>query len=366
MENKFKIKNTYKMLLFLGLVLAIVFNIKEIKNTASTVMSVLSPVFMGCLMAFILNILVTQWEKIYFPKTNNKYIIKTKRGICIILSLFSITLVLLLVSKLVIPRIQESVSVFSDSFPKIYDTFREKLFDLYKHFPNVKQIDKNLDGKAILENTINILSTWTGGFLSFVGSFFSFLMNIVIGLIIAIYIVSTRETLKRQFDKLFNKFMPSNIKKKFYYILEITNETFHAFIVGQLIEAIILGTLCTLGLWIFRFPYAPMIGSVIGLTALIPLIGAYIGGLFGFLMILTISPFKAVLFIIFLTVLQQIEGNLIYPKVVGNSVGLPGLWVIISIIIGGGLFGITGVFFGLPIAATIYKILKDFVNKESN
>ncbi len=170
---------------------------------------------------------------------------------------------------------------------------------------------------------------------------------------------------KPYYKKLFEKYLPKKLNMKIYYILDIANSTFASFFTGQFIEAIILGSLCSLGLFIFRFPYAPMIGSVVGFTALIPLVGAYIGGAFGFCMILTQDPVQAFLFILFLIVLQQIEGNLIYPKVVGGSVGLPGLWVMVAIVIGGNMAGITGVFFSVPVAATIYKLLQAAVNKDN-
>lgn len=366
MNYKFLSKNIYKVILFLGVVLAIVLNLHSINMILGKFLKVMSPVFIGCLIAFILNILVELWEKVYFPNTKNKKIISSRRGVCIVLSFLSIVLVFVFISGLVIPQISESFSVFSKSFPTMYDKSKLYILEYADEVPTIEEFIKsqNLDGKELVQKFLSIISSWTGGFISFLGSFFGVIMNIVVGGIIAIYIVATKETLSRQFDKLFKRFFKEEFTEKIYLVFDVANETFHAFIVGQFIEAVILGTLCAIGLWIFRFPYAPMIGSVIGLTALIPIIGAYIGGLFGFLMILTVNPVKAIFFIVFLVVLQQIEGNLIYPKVVGDSVGLPGLWVMISILVGGGLYGISGVFFGLPITATIYKILRIIVNNK--
>ena len=142
-----------------------------------------------------------------------------------------------------------------------------------------------------------------------------------------------------------------------FHTLQVIKESFESFIVGQCKEAVILGVLCTLGMWIFRFPYASMIGALIGFTALIPVAGAYIGAAVGAVMILTESPFKALLFIVFIVVLQQLEGNLIYPKVVGESIGLPGLWVLAAVTIGGGVMGIPGMLIGVPLVAAIYKLV---------
>jgi len=190
--------------------------------------------------------------------------------------------------------------------------------------------------------------------------------NIVMASILAIYIVSSKENLLRQFNKLFKKFLPTKVTNPLYYFFDIANDIFKAFFTGQFIEAIILGVLCTLGMKILKLPYASMIGSFVGLTALVPMVGAYLGTAFGFLMILPVAPIKALIFIVFLLILQQIEGNVIYPRVVGSSVGLPGIWVLISVIVGGGLFGIIGIFFGVPVTAVIYKILKYQVNKDSH
>ena len=146
-------------------------------------------------------------------------------------------------------------------------------------------------------------------------------------------------------------------------MLRVLNESFHNYIVGQFTEAIILGALCATGMAIFGFPYAAMIGAVVGAMALIPIAGAYVGGAVGFLLILTVSPLRALLFVVYLVVLQQIEGNLIYPRVVGGSIGLPGLWVLAAVTVGGGLSGITGMLIGVPLTAALYKIVKNDLHR---
>ena len=150
--------------------------------------------------------------------------------------------------------------------------------------------------------------------------------------------------------------------KKIRYVLTVLNQSFHHFLAGQTIEAVILGMLCTIGMWILRLPYAAMIGCLVGVTALLPVIGAYIGAAAGACMLLTVSPVKALVFLIFLTILQQIEGNFIYPRVVGHSIGLPGIWVLAAVIVGGGAFGIWGILFAVPLAAAIYRLLRPSIN----
>ena len=147
------------------------------------------------------------------------------------------------------------------------------------------------------------------------------------------------------------------------HVLSIFNGSFHSYIVGQCMEAVILGVLCTLGMLVFKFPYAGMIGALVGCTALIPIAGAYIGAAVGAIMMLTISPIKALLFLLFIVILQQLEGDLIYPRVVGQSIGLPAMWVLAAITVGGGLMGIPGMLIGVPLAAGCYQLLKESVNK---
>ena len=149
------------------------------------------------------------------------------------------------------------------------------------------------------------------------------------------------------------------------HFFKTLNDCFHSYIVGQCTEAVILGLLCTFGMLIFRLPYATMIGALIAFTALIPIAGAYIGAFVGAFMIIMVSPFKALIFLIFIVILQQIEGNLIYPKVVGSSIGLPGIWVLAAVTVGGGIMGIMGMLLGVPLAACVYRLLREDVNRVS-
>ena len=157
---------------------------------------------------------------------------------------------------------------------------------------------------------------------------------------------------------------PSFIKT-LNHIIYTADNCFKSFITGQCVEAVILGILCTVGMLVLRFPYAPMVGTFIGATALIPMVGAYIGAIVGGFMIFTVSPVKALGFLIFIVVLQQIEGNLIYPKVVGSSIGLPGMWVLTAVTVGGGLAGIPGMLFGVPLAATLYRLISIDVKRRT-
>lgn len=207
------------------------------------------------------------------------------------------------------------------------------------------------------------VSSMFGAVATAVSSIFSGIVTFLVSFIFSIYILLGKDRLGLQLKRLMVNYIKPAWNKKLFYVLSVFNDCFHKYIVGQCIEAVILGTLCILGMLICRFPYATMIGTLIGFTALIPVAGAYIGAGVGAFMILTVSPMKAVLFLVFIVVLQQLEGNLIYPKVVGTSIGLPGIWVLAAVTIGGSLFGVSGMLIGVPTAAAVYRILRNDMNR---
>ncbi len=365
MDSKYKFKgNIYTIIILIGIILAIVLNMQKFLRNINTLISVLSPLFLASFMAFILNLLVTKWESIYFPNSKNKIINKSRRGICILLSIFTVSLIIYFIASLIAPQVSKSISVFIEQFPELFDKAKESLASYSTSYPGLtkKLLSNNVDGQQIIQKFIKTSTIWAGGFISILGSFFGTVTTILMASILAIYIVAGKETLMRQFDKLFKKIIPETRLRKTYYILDEANSTFRSFFIGQFIEAVILGALCTIGMYLFGFPYPAMIGSVVGFTTLIPLIGAFLGGLFGFLMIFAVNPFSSMLFLVFLIVLQQFESNVIYPRVVGTSVGLPAIWVLASIIVGGGLFGFLGLLFCVPFTATVYKLIKKAVN----
>lgn len=197
-----------------------------------------------------------------------------------------------------------------------------------------------------------------------VSSVFSTTVTVVVGFIFALYLLAGKEKIGGQMTLLFRKYLPAKLVDKIFYVLHVFDGCFHSFIVGQCTEAVVLGVLCMAGMFLLRLPYAAMIGCLIGFTALIPVAGAYIGAVVGAVMIVTVSPVKAIIFIVFLVVLQQLEGNLIYPKVVGSSIGLPGIWVLAAVTVGGGVMGIGGMLLGVPTAAALYRLLQNDVRKK--
>ena len=218
----------------------------------------------------------------------------------------------------------------------------------------------------MMEKVMEVARSGIGGILnstiSVVGSVVGGVVNFFIGLIFGVYILVSKERLSSQAKRILRAYLKEKTVKEIARIIRTADDTFSSFIIGQCTEAVILGTLCAVGMLIFDFPYAVMIGSFIGVTALIPIVGAYLGAGLGAFMILTVDPLKALLFLVFIVILQQLEGNLIYPRVVGSSIGLPGMWVLAAVTVGGGLMGIGGMLLGVPLTATAYKLLRSDVN----
>jgi len=358
-------KLVFRTVIFVGAVLLIILNFSAVIKMIKNVYRVIFPLLLGAGIAYVLNLLVSQYEKFYFPKSKKKIVKMSRRAVCIFMSIVTILIFVLFFLLILIPQVNQFINLLMERFPKVYETVVVWINQYADQLPVLQEKLKelNMNGNTALEKASKILTSWAGGTASIVGTIFGGIMNFILAVFFSIYILVSKEDLKHKFCKLLNSFVKRDKREKIYNVLQVANESFSNYIAGQCKEAVIIGVLCTLGMWIFRFPYATTIGSVIGLTALIPLIGAYIGAIVGFLLIVTVDPVKALLFIIFIVVLQQLEGNLIYPKVVGESVGLPGIWVFAAITVGGGLLGIPGVLFGVPIFATFYKLLGQAVNE---
>ena len=343
----------------------------EILTGAGFLLQVTSPLLLGCILAFILNLVLVQLEKGYtflvhrFCKTEKP--LKFRRGICILGSLLLIFLFLLFLIFMVVPKIMDVLASTANALPALYkevQLFFQKNEDL---FPRVSEyiLNLNIDWqnlfKRIMEFAGSGLSSAFGNAFSMIASLTSKLSNLLFAVIFSIYILAGKEKLARQCNRLINVILKPAWKSVLYEVLDVFNQSFSSFISGQCIEAVILGVLCFIGMSLLRLPYASVIGTLVGATALIPVLGAYIGGVIGFILIVTISPIKAVYFIIFLCVLQQLEGNLIYPRVVGASIGLPGIWVFAAVTIGAGIAGIPGMLIGVPLTAGIYQLLKKYI-----
>lgn len=357
------------ILLIAALLLAIQ-NITVVLAAFSGFMSVIQPLALGAVIAYILNILVKKLEKFYFPQSQSKFIGKTKRGVCIVFAILLVVGILGLVIGLVLPELVGAFAVIAEGIPLLFEKLTKWLMTYADQFPIIEEYlyGLQLDWQQIARNLVSYVTSGVGGIfnsaISVVGVVAGSVINFVIALIFAIYILASKEKLSGQVKRMLLAYCSDKRRERIYEIIRVANETFSNFIVGQCTEAVILGSLCTLGMWILQFPYAPMTGAFIGVTALIPVAGAYLGAGVGAFMILTVDPMKALLFLIFIVFLQQLEGNLIYPKVVGSSVGLPAFWVLAAVTIGGGINGVLGMLLGVPTAATLYKLFGNNISEK--
>lgn len=327
------------------------------------------PLFVGCAIAYVINILMMFYERHYFPNAQNKALIKSRRPVCMICATLTLLAIIALVIGLVLPQLISCITLIVEKAPSGIKKIATNITKLDFLPQSVVSFINSIDWKSTIDKITDFLTSGIGNVMnvviSTVTSVFSGVVTAFIGIIFAFYILVSKDRITVQFKRLMRCYFKVKTRRRFTYLLSVIDDCFHRYIVGQCTEAVILGTLCMIGMFILRLPYAPMIGALIAFTALIPIAGAYIGACVGAFLILMDSPVKALIFIIFIVVLQQFEGNVIYPRVVGSSLGLPGIWVLAAITVGGGVMGVTGMLIGVPITATIYRIVRDDLNNRT-
>lgn len=326
-----------------------------------------APLLTGCVIAYIINILMSFYERHYFPSSGQKLIGKSRRPVCMIGAFLTLVLVVAFLVGMVVPEIVACIRLLLAKVPGVLNYLVNLLASVGVLPETVESFLNDINWKEAVTNLLNLLYQGVGGTFNLAAgmltSVVSGAMNLLIGFIFSIYLLLGKDRLKNQLDRLMGQYIRPHLNIRVHYLCSVLDDCFHRYIVGQCTEAVILGALCTLGMFLFQFPYATMIGAVIGFSALIPVAGAYIGGAVGFLLIFTASPAKAVLFLVYLVILQQLEGNLIYPRVVGTSIGLPGLWVLAAVTVGGGILGVSGMLLGVPVAAAVYRLIRADLTK---
>ncbi len=339
----------------------------NIAGLGSTLLSAAAPLLIGCVIAYLINILMSFYEKHFFPKTSKPLIGKSRRPICMAAAMVTLVAVVVLVVWLVVP---EFVACIQLLFAEVPDALKNAVswLDEKNILPeNIADALAAVDWRSKLGQIISVLVSGIGSVtdivVSAVSSVVSGIVTAFMAIIFAIYLLLGKDTIGRQFDRLMNRYLKKSWYDKIMHTLVVMHDCFRRYIIGQCTEAVILGLLCTAGMLILRLPYSTMIGALIAFTALIPVAGAYIGGGIGAFMIFTVSPAKAVVFLVFLVILQQLEGNLIYPRVVGSSMGLPAIWVLAAVTVGGGIMGVVGMLLSVPVAATLYRLLREDINR---
>lgn len=360
---KQEVKKTIGIAGALVIVFLVIHYWEKVEGFISLAVSAGLPLIIGCVMAYVINILMCFYEKWYVKIFKVEVAKSIRRAVCLILAFLSLVGIVLLVVNLVLPELINCIASFIRLIPGALQMLVEFVGEeqILKYFPQLKEgFDISAQAEGFIKTVLGGVGGAVDSIMSAVSSAVSVVVNIVIGLIFSLYVLIEKEKLGAQCRSLISTYLPK-IDEKIFYVTKVVDESFHSFIVGQCIEAVVLGGLCVAGMLIFRFPYAVMIGVFIGFTALIPIAGAYIGAAVGAIMILTVSPLQALQFLVFVVVLQQLEGNLIYPKVVGQSIGLPGIWVLTAVTIGGGVLGVGGMLLAVPIFAAAYRLIREDV-----
>lgn len=341
-------------------------NIDEISSFIDRLFRLLLPFILGGVIAFVLNIPMMKIETFIKSKQKNKKTHLPVRTISIIVSLILFLTFISLVAFLLIPELIDNISLLLSNIPKVINDVQDWIINLADNYPDVqKQIEKTLSGDMNFNDIIvGLLNYVINGSINIITNLVSSLFTIFTAVVFAIYMLSQKEYLISGIKKLLYAYLKKEYVEKILEISDLANRTFSKFISGQCVEAILLGFIFFVILSIFSFPYALIISVLISITALIPMFGAMIAMIIGTLLIAVTSPWKALLFIIVFQVIQQIENNFIYPKVVGKSVGLSSMWTLLAIILGGSLMGIPGMIIGLPLASILYAILRSETNQK--
>ena len=326
---------------------------------------ILAPFLLGAAIAFILNVPMRAIERHLFP--NARRGAGARRPLSPVLTLVTVIGVLVLASCVIGPGVKDAVKSIASQVPAAFDRLYNWLLGLEQYLPQIETWvqDLSIDWKSLSQKAIQLAQSWGGSLLStgggLIGGVVSGVSTFVIGLIFSFYILLQKEKLSRQGRQVLYGLLSVKRADRALEVLRLANRTFSSFLSGQCTEAVILGTLFVIAMSIFHLPYAVLVGVLIALTALIPIVGAFIGCGVGALLIAVTDPWKAVVFVILFLVLQQIEGNLIYPHVVGSSVGLPSIWVLAAVTLGGKLMGVAGMLFFIPLCSVLYALFRDFV-----
>lgn len=399
--NKNNVKKIIGIITFTLVLLALLMNMGAVKSYMMFLWGIVFPFIMGGMIAFILNIPMTAIEKKLFGVNRKKETalseteqakngrpssekerkipesrltkIKNKlaRPVSMVLSILFVLAIITVVLVVVIPQLGKTIDSVSagmaEFWPKAQDWLEEIFGDRKEIMDYINSLE--FDWQSWVDQIKDFALSGAGNVISYTMSATMMVINGVmtffIAFIFSLYVLMQKENLSRQCKKVINAFFSEKVVDKVCYICSLSHKTFSRFITGQCLEALILGTMFFISMTIFRLPYALLVGVLIAFTALIPIVGAFIGCMVGAFLILMVNPMQAVFFVILFLVLQQIEGNLIYPHVVGSSVGLPSMWVLFAVTVGGKLFGIAGMLMFIPLMSVLYTLFREWVNKRS-
>ncbi|MDE5932290.1 MAG: AI-2E family transporter [Lachnospiraceae bacterium] len=372
--NRGNMKKIRGLILFTAVVCLAVVKMDVLLEGIFFLLSILRPFIYGAAIAFVLNIPMKAIEKSLFSKVKNPKVEKVKRPVSIFLAFAAVILVIVFVTVTVVPQVTKTMIELGNKIPQFLVNAQIWLEELFAAQPQlVAQLEEfdpaEMNWDSIVNTVIDFLKNGLGNVVSstvtVASTIIGGVVNIFVALVFSFYILAQKEKLGSQFRRILHAYFPKKVYDKVLEVASLAGRNFSSFITGQCMEAVILGTMFVVTMALFGFPYAVMVGVLIAFTALIPIVGAFIGCFVGAFLIMVDDPVKAIWFLVLFIVLQQIEGNLIYPHVVGNSVGLPSIWVLAAVTIGGSLMGVVGMLIFIPILSTVYALLREDVNERN-
>ena len=360
--RKYLLIATYTVVLYLLLT-----NLGTVVDFLSNLIRLLNPVIIGIAIAYILNILLRLYEnKVFAPLNRRKLPLwdKMRRVVSMLLTYLTMLVFIVLLAWFILPQLVASITKLTANIPSNLEYATQLVNNLLERFGLEGDIWNRIaiNWNEIMQTIGQVVGESLPYLLDITKKFTGSFINVVMGLMLSVYLLFSKEKIARIFKKLTYAFLPRAKADKTLEISTLTNKAFSGFIAGQLTEALILGVLCFVGMNLFSMPYALLVSVIIGVTSIVPIFGAYIGTIPSAFIILMEDPIMAIWFVVFIIVLQQLEGNLIYPKVVGNSIGLSGVWVLFALMVGGSLFGLAGMLLGIPAFAVVYALLRSYTN----
>ena len=348
-------------------------NLKSVLHFLGKITSLLAPFLIGGGIAFLINVVMRPmehyWKKLW-RNTKSTLPLKLTRPVCLVLSTLFTLGILFAVVFMMIPGLRQSIEGFIGNIPMYVEEVGRWWGNIVQFAEryNIVLPEYAVDTEALVEKIASLINDRGSGIITVTWgattSLLSGVVNVLLAFVFAMYLLAQKEAVCTHLKRLVTTVLPRQKAQRVLYIAKLSNQTFTNFISGQTIEAVIIGVLCFIGMLIFKMPYAGVVSVIVGATALVPVFGAWLGGGFGAFLILLTEPVKALWFIVFIVVLQQLEGNLIYPKVVGKSVGLPGILVLMAVTIGGGAFGVLGMLLCVPVCAVLYSLYCEFLHKK--
>ena len=365
-------KYIMKYIGLITLIVLVVWNWNSIMGLVGSIYKTLGPIINGAIFAYILNLLMVRYERLLSKLQVKMPLIKElKRPVSMLLSLLTFVLAVIMILVLVLPQLSTAISRFIEVIPSVSTWLQKAIEEYDAYFPQLQTLmsQLNINWGSLIQQSMTVLNSLSSNFLNItfttITGVASNTINSILSLMVALYILGSKERLLLQGKRLIMAYLKPSHAQTLLDIIRLMNESFTNFFVGMTLEGIILGSLVTVAASIFNLPYAGMLGVIVGVMALIPIIGGYISAAVGTLMLLAVSPSQALFYLVMVIIIMQLEGNLIYPRVVGGSIGLPGLWVLVAFTVGGGLMGISGMILGIPLAATLYKLLgRDVLMRE--